>query len=117
LKRIENRPWRTHVRGPILIHAGLGKDTFDCVAMCKRLGVPLPDVSTLPRGGIVGVVDIVDCVTASDDPFFFGPFGFVLANARPLPFTPCRGFQRFFHAPADVVAKLGLAPLEKGGAS
>lgn len=31
-------------------------------------------------GAIVGEVDIVDCVTESDSPWFVGKYGFVLAN-------------------------------------
>ncbi|KAA5603782.1 hypothetical protein F1188_19175 [Roseospira marina] len=42
-------------------------------------------------GGIVGAVDVVACVTDHPSPWFFGPIGWVLANPRPLLFTPCRG--------------------------
>lgn len=35
------------------------------------------------RGGIVGTVDIVGCVTDHPSPFFFGKYGFVLKNPRP----------------------------------
>jgi hypothetical protein len=49
-----------------------------------------------PAGGIVGVADIVDCVTASKSPWFVGNFGFVIANARPLPFYACRGALGFW---------------------
>jgi hypothetical protein len=47
-------------------------------------------------GGIVGEAEIVDCVTSHPSEFFFGPFGFVIRNARPLPFRPCRGMLGFF---------------------
>jgi hypothetical protein len=47
-------------------------------------------------GGIVGIAEIVGCVTKYDSEWFFGPYGFVLANARPLPFMPCRGMLGFF---------------------
>jgi hypothetical protein len=42
-------------------------------------------------GGIVGIAEITDCVTEYESPWFTGKYGFVLANARSLPFMPCRG--------------------------
>ena len=42
------------------------------------------------RGAIIGEVDIVDCVTQSDSPWFEGPYGLVLANPtlydQPIPY-------------------------------
>lgn len=85
----------------MLIHAGTREaDIFeDEEAFWKKaLGRDFPDelVERMPLGGIVGVADIVDCVEAHPSPWFFGPYGFVLANARPLPFTPCKGALGFF---------------------
>lgn len=48
------------------------------------------------RGGIIGVAEIVDCVEASDSPWFFGRYGFVLRNARPVEFIPVKGALGFF---------------------
>lgn len=84
-KDVENRTWPTRFRGPVMIHAG---KTPEDAAYCRRIGAPL--------GGIVGVMEIVDCVTASSSEWFCGPYGFVIANARPLPFIPCRGALGFF---------------------
>ena len=50
----------------------------------------------MPRGGIVGAVDIVDCVTESDSDWFSGPYGYVLRDPKPLPFRPVRGQLGFF---------------------
>jgi len=59
--------------------------------------VDFPEEHELPRGGIVGVVEIVDCVTKSSSPWFHkGGYGFVLKNARPLPFVKRSGWLRFF---------------------
>jgi hypothetical protein len=44
-----------------------------------------------PRGGIIGIAEIVDCVAAHTSPWFEGPFGFVLRNARKLSFRPMPG--------------------------
>lgn len=53
--------------------------------------------ATLPRGTLIGEVDIVDCVTQSGSPWFEGPYGFVLANPKaydkPI---PCKGKLGFF---------------------
>ena len=59
-------------------------------------GVTLPPYEQLERGGIVGEVEIVDCVSHSESPWFFGPYGFVLRNSKPLPFQPCKGSLNFF---------------------
>lgn len=100
-KPVENRTWQTKVRGWIGIHAGKGfdrdgydwiKDTFDSLS--------LPAVSDFERGGIVGRARLVDCVDRNHDVrvswWFFGPYGFLLDDAEPLPFWPCRGKLGFF---------------------
>jgi len=103
LKDIENRSWSTRFRGPVLIHAGkkfddLAQDDVDA-DIHPVTGDPsfeVPDGVTFPTGGIVGVAEIVDCVAASASPWFVGEFGFVIRNARPLPFRACRGQLGFF---------------------
>lgn len=50
----------------------------------------------LEMGGIIGIADIVDCISESDDPWFMGPYGIVLANARPVDFIPVKGALGFF---------------------
>lgn len=57
-------------------------------------------------GGIVGVATIIDCVTSSDSKWFMGKYGFVLADAKPLPFVPCKGQLNFFDIPEDAAATL-----------
>lgn len=47
-------------------------------------------------GGIIGVAEIVDCVSASESRWFQGPYGFVLTNARPVDFIPVKGRLMFF---------------------
>src|SRR5262249_33954768 len=55
-KSIENRSWPTNYRGPVLIHASLKIDKQPCVD--HRL-----DPTKLETGGVVGIAEIVDCVT------------------------------------------------------
>ena len=114
-KDIENRSWPTKVRGRILIHAAqkMTDEDFDgCMDLLDeiqptnlagsgtsaRLGRRASALHSTDarRGGIIGEVEIVDCVDRSASPWFFGPFGFVLRNARPLPFRPLKGRLGFF---------------------
>src|SRR2546423_12295348 len=62
-KDIENRSWRTNHRGPLLIHASCNRSltTPERRAVIeKKYRVRLP--SNFASGGIVGVVDVADCV-------------------------------------------------------
>jgi hypothetical protein len=46
----------------------------------------------LDTGGIVGIVDVVDCVEKHQSRWFNkGNFGWLLANPRILKFRPCKG--------------------------
>lgn len=114
-KDIENRTWPTRYRGRILVHAakGMTRDEHEsaihfAVAAIKadpknaggtkqrtlrELGFAFED---LPRGGIIGSVEIVACVKGSDSPWFMGPHGFVLRDPQPLPFQPIKGRLGFF---------------------
>jgi len=98
-KDIENRDWKPtnpglRFRGPVLIHAGR---TFDGDDDPADWGWPRNErPCEFDQGGIVGEAEIVDCVTRSGSRWFFGPYGFVLRNARPLPFRPCVGALGFF---------------------
>jgi hypothetical protein len=103
----------------------------DCIAWmkenvgdaCKRV----PTYFELQRGGIIaspadgaagsrqagrrlrdpgrrhGMAELVDCVEDSDSPWFEGPFGWVLANPRPLPFVPYRGQLGLFRVPRNIL--------------
>ena len=109
-KDIENRVWQTPVRGRILVHAakGMTRDEFEdaddfaanITHNYDRIG-KYPVFEDLERGGIVGSVEIVDCVRASDSPWFVGTFGFVLRDPRPLPFRPLKGALGFFEVPDE----------------
>lgn len=101
-KDIENRRWSTRFRGRFLIHAG---QTFDwagykwLVMNRRKLGLidlPSPASVFYHKGGIVGEVELIDCVTTYDSPWFFGPYGFILQNARETRFYPLKGELRFF---------------------
>ena len=68
-KDVENRPWRTAYRGPLLIHAGLKWPTGEQMeAIEAKYGLTIPD-SEMVFGGIVGRVELVDCVTTHPSHF------------------------------------------------
>ena len=103
-KDVENRTWPTKSRGRVYIHASKGFDQahYDWIwqreeSLERLLCIELPAPSELTHGAIIGEVDIVDCVTEHDSPWFFGPYGFVLANAVEYD-TPisCKGSLGFF---------------------
>ena len=110
-KDIENRDWQTKFRGPVCIHAakGMTRGEYADANRTIQRAVGVVDQAWLDRwhgvtaspqrmmfGGIIGVADIVDCVGASESPWFFGRYGFVLKNARPVEFVPVRGALGFF---------------------
>lgn len=96
-KDVENRDWPTKGRGWFIVHAGVSKTELADSQM------------DLPRGGIVGMARIVDCVTEMDSPWFFGKYGFVLQDAFPVPLIPCRGMLGFFTPPDDALALTAAA--------
>ena len=122
LKQIENRSWKTGFRGQILIHASKrwDEDNFPFLTGSKyqfhneqvmdllshedymKLST---DSRNYQRGGIVGICTISDCVSQSNDSWFYGPYGFVIEEARPVPFVECRGALGLFDVPDDVMIK------------
>ena len=97
-KDIENRTWDTKFRGRIYVHTGQRIDPNDFQRQREHVrtsGIMIPELVT---GAVIGEVDIVDCVTQSDSPWFDGPCGLVLANpvayVKPI---PCKGQLGFFN--------------------
>ncbi len=106
-KTIENRDWTTKYRGPLLIHASatFEHDAIDCwVGRYPELEHVIPlDERAYTKGAIVGIAELVDIVHQSTDPWFIGPYGFVLANARPLEPIPYRGQVKLFPVPISLI--------------
>ena len=106
-KDIENRVRHWNFRGKLYVHAskGMTRDEYLAaeifMAGIHHHGKPitLPPFEDLQRGGLVGTVEVVDCVESSHSPWFNGPFGLVLKNPQPIPFVPFKG-------------ALGLFPVE-----
>lgn len=99
-KDVENRDWPTRGRGWFIIHAGISKSEID-----KDNDLHMAS----PRGGVVGMARITDCVDKMDSDWFFGRYGFVLADAFPLPLIPCKGQLGFFKLSPDTCAEVAAA--------
>jgi hypothetical protein len=101
-KDIENRTWASRYRGPLLIHAALAPARRSLADICAQYSVAItPKLEALCelRGGVVGRVDLIDCVGSHSSSRFDGAidergrrnFGFVLSAARTLPFHSMPG--------------------------
>jgi hypothetical protein len=100
-KDIENRSWSTRLRGRIWIHASSNSVTraeyAQFLSVCRYRRIKdFPRREDIPFGGIVGSVEIVDCVTSSRSYWFRGKYGFVLKDARKTWFKPMKGRLGFF---------------------
>lgn len=89
-KDIENRtqpwPWNCH-HGPVAIHAATGctrAEYAEARDYCLHLGLDVPPLAELPRGAVVGMAQLEQVVTATDSPWFNGPYGLVLTGRRAL---------------------------------
>jgi hypothetical protein len=112
-KDIENRVWSTSYRGPLLIHAGKQiEPEYDEFAeeVLRKRRIQIPPKEKVATGGLIGIVELVDCVTHSSSTWFGGPYGFVLRSARLIPFIPYRGQQKFFEVPDSLLDGLLTRP-------
>ena len=108
-KDIENRTWEARVRGPILIHAAKSmtiREYAEAMTFARAVAsweiADLDDSlhpENLPRGGIIGSVNLAACLHRSPSPWFQGPYGFALRDPKLLPFVPIRGQLGFFDVP------------------
>lgn len=107
-KDLENRTWWTNKRGLFLIHAG---KKFDGTK-AENVGYNM--------GGIVGIAELVDCVSESESEWYTGDYGFVLDNVIDFGFVlPCKGRLGFFRPDvgeitAAIVLKWGEGMLSEG---
>ena len=114
-KDIENRNWKTHLRGRVAIHAATGMTRGEYDWTCEYIRavdrrIKIPAYEELERGAIIGSVEIVDCVQDSDSPWFMGKYGFILARPRRLgeP-VPCKGALSFWNIPQNIGARIKKA--------
>ena len=108
-KDIENRKWNTSQRGLVCIHASaFNRSNFDkdldgysevvndyVNTACGETPSTFKS-EDLAFGAIIGVARIVDVTMRHSSPWFFGKYGFVLADqqilAEPIPVKGALGF-------------------------
>jgi hypothetical protein len=117
---VDDRSWGTQYRGPILIHASKGLYEAYYQHIRSNTDVPIPDRDKLEYGGVVGIANLVLCskpgqlpagISREQRAHFGGVhqeyYGFLFAQARPLPLMPCAGKLGIFEIDMD---KLLAAP-------
>lgn len=80
--------------GWIAIHASKGmtqREYEDARSFMASIGVTCPPPAELVRGAIIGSVDVRAVASASTSPWFFGPCGLVMTDARPCEPVPASG--------------------------
>ena len=109
-KRVENRTWYAAYRGPVLIHAGKRYQTdMEHAIHAHSPEVDVAGMKRSPRGAIVGIAQLVDCVRADEVApeqriWAGGPWCFVFGSVRafeePIPYKGALGF---FDVPRELV--------------
>jgi hypothetical protein len=115
-KDIENRDWHTNFRGTVYLHASkwfslqeVYGDSQEAMGIAREANPTIHAAITFGEmkatgGCLVGKIDILDCVSESASPWFFGEFGFVLSNPvvfdKPIPFKGALGF---FNVPEGLI--------------
>ncbi len=119
-KRFETRGWSTTHRGPLAVHSG-GRLSPAARALCRQepfagllRGAGYPDPDSLPRGAVLGTVELIACTRVEELPadalsdveralgdFMPGRWAWELRNPRLLPApVPGRGRLGVFPLPA-----------------
>ncbi len=100
-KDIENRTWNTNFRGRFYVHAskGFNQDHYNWIWERESiLGIKLPAPADFVHGAIIGEVELVGvCTGHPTNPWFMGPFGFLLRD--PVEYEKpiyCKGSLGFF---------------------
>lgn len=102
LKDVENRNWSTVFRGRFAVHAGRAFDYQGYQWVQRKFPeIKMPTPTEFDFMAVIGTVDLVDCVTCCESPWFFGRYGFVLRNPRPCVPIHLAGQRRFFDVPLD----------------
>lgn len=112
-KDIENRDWPCYLQigDYIALHAGKTYDWQGAISIgliTRELGRPYtpPVEMDYKSGFIYGVAQFAGNVTESDSPWFFGKYGWKLTNVVAIEPVACRGAQKLFELPADVLAQV-----------
>lgn len=108
-KDIENRaypPPADLIGQRIAIHAGKTDDELGA-SFIEDLGYTLRDPQHWTRGAIVATAVVTGVVRQSNSPWFMGPYGWQLADVRPLNSPlPCRGYRKLWPLPQQLADHL-----------
>lgn len=106
-KDIENRSRATSKRGFVAVHAAskrMTQDDWDWLRdLCADNGLQAPSESDIYYGGVIGAMEIVDCVREHESSWFDGPYGYVIDRTIPCEFLPCKGALGWFGVDVAVV--------------
>jgi hypothetical protein len=112
-KEIENRTWRTKIRGTVAVHASQTmrrSDYEEALRKIKTLSprMKVPPYESLSRGTIIGVVDIVGCEPKTKSKWHArGHYGFILANPRALRRPiPSKASLSFWEVPENIAKRI-----------
>lgn len=115
-KPIENRPWAPgyHLQRQLFaIHSGNTWDAEGAAWLRDTMGLPVPEPADWPAGRICGVVRYVDLrisgLNPDPGPYFFGPYGWVLAEPRQFDGPRCRGWQKLWRVEGELRAAVEAA--------
>jgi hypothetical protein len=78
------------------VHAAYRFDYDGYEYVKKNFKVKLPEINEFLRGGIIGSVELYDCVSKSESQWFEGKYGFLLRKPRPMSFIELKGKTKFF---------------------
>lgn len=114
----DDRTWPTAYRGPLAIHASKSFHAQYYAFLLEHTDWALPEPLEFERGGVVGIATLVQCnkpLAPHGAPMHRldlrrahfgapGHYGFVLEQARTVPFVPFRGNRGLFDIPDQLLA-------------
>lgn len=96
-KTIELRTWRTKYRGPVLIHrSGKGGGIIGTMEIADIIEIESPDQFRSLR----------DQHQAPDTFYQERLWGWILENAKPVEFVPCKGRLGLWEPSAEILEKI-----------
>lgn len=118
-KRIENRPWKPPAWAlgkRLAIHAGKKYDNDVAADLWTSHRISVPTKSAIALGAIIGTARLYGFIDGDEGSrlvaldqrrWFFGPFGWLLEDVRPLATPiPCAGALGLWRLPEAVEAQL-----------
>ena len=111
LKNVENRGWPINYRSDILIHAAktcTKKEYLLAKEFGQGMGVVIPELISLRRGQVIGIVTIVDCQFSQivSGWGMAGQYHWHLENPREITPIPYIGQLGIFEVPDDLVMEV-----------